>query len=97
MEEGQLLGLFPVNVLHNLFHLAFGIWGIAASRSFSGAKAYAQIGGIVYLLLAVLAFPLPRFFGLIPIYGNDVWLHALIGIVLAAVGFTARETRREAV
>ena len=25
---GLLLGLFPVNVLHNLVHLAFGVWGL---------------------------------------------------------------------
>lgn len=26
MEGGLLLGLFPVNVLHNLVHLIFGAW-----------------------------------------------------------------------
>src|SRR6476660_7397398 len=42
---GMLLGMFPINMLHNVVHLLFGIWGLAASRSWSGAKSYCQIGG----------------------------------------------------
>ena len=29
---GYLVGLFPVNILHTLVHLAIGIWGLVASR-----------------------------------------------------------------
>ena len=58
MEAGPdapaILGLFPVNLLHNLAHLILGVWGIVAARSFGGAKAYAQIAGVLYLLLAIL-------------------------------------------
>ena len=89
----QLLGLFPVNVLHNVVHLIFGIWGLLASRSFGGAKSYAQIAGVLYLVLAVLGFVVPNGFGLVPLGGYDVWLHAALGLVLAIVGFTARELR----
>lgn len=87
----KLLGLFPVNVLHNLVHLAFGIWGIAASRSFPGARAYCRIGGAIYLVLAVLGFITPTTFGLIPIGGHDIWLHAVLGLALLIAGITARE------
>lgn len=31
------LGLFPVNVLHNLVHLAFGVWGLVAARTVYGS------------------------------------------------------------
>ena len=87
-----LLGLFPVNLLHNIVHLVFGVWGIAASRSFAGARSYAQIGGVVYIVLAVLGFVAPTTFGFIPIGGNDIWLHAVLGIALAFFGFTAKES-----
>lgn len=90
MDEALLLGLFPVNVAHNIVHLLFGLWGLAAARSFAGAKSYAQITGVLYLVLAVLGFVDPSGFGLIPIGGNDIWLHAAIGLVLSYVGFTAR-------
>lgn len=94
MEAGPdapaILGLFPVNLLHNLVHLALGIWGIAAARSFGGAKQYARIAGVAYILLAILGFVDPTTFGLIPIGGADIGLHAVLGVILAAVGFTAK-------
>lgn len=90
MDEAMLLGMFPVNVAHNIVHLLFGLWGLAAARSFAGAKSFAQIAGVIYLVLAVLGFVDPAGFGLVPIGGNDIWLHAAIGLVLSYVGFTAR-------
>jgi hypothetical protein len=63
---------------------------VLAARTWPAAKTYCQAGGAIYILLAVLGFIAPTTFGLIPIGGNDIWLHALLGIVLAAVGFTAR-------
>jgi hypothetical protein len=88
----KLLGLFPVNLLHNIVHLLFGVWGLSAARSFAGAQLYARAGGLIYLVLAVCGFVIPTTFGLIPIGGNDIWLHALLGLVLTGVGFTAKET-----
>jgi hypothetical protein len=90
MEMQMLLGIFPVNLLHNTVHIVFGLWGIAASRSFGGAKAYGQIGGVIYLVLAVLGYFDPTGFGLVPLGGNDIWLHTVLGIVLAYFGFMAR-------
>ena len=49
------------------------------------------MGGVAYLLLALLGWLRPDGFGLVPLGGNDIWLHAVLGIALAAVGFTARE------
>jgi hypothetical protein len=87
-----ILGLFPVNLLHNVVHLLFGVWGLVAARSFAGAKTYATIGGVIYIGLAVLGYFAPTTFGLIPIGGNNIWLHAVLGVVLAGVGFTAKES-----
>ena len=87
----KLLGLFPVNVLHNLVHLALGVWGLLAARTFGGAVSYAKIAGVIYLVLAGLGFVVPTTFGFIPIGGNDIWLHLVLGLVLAGVGFTAKD------
>jgi Domain of unknown function (DUF4383) len=92
-DPGLVLGLFPVNLLHNLVHLAFGVWGIAASRTWSAAVTYCRVGGVIYLVLALLGFVAPDGFGLVPLGGNDIWLHVLLGVALAAVGFTARDGR----
>ena len=85
----KVLGLFPVNVLHNVVHLLFGVWGLAGSRTVAGASMFAKGAGAIYVVLAILGFFVPTTFGLIPIGGHDIWLHALIGVVLVAVGFQA--------
>ena len=88
-SRGRLLGLFPVNVLHNLVHLAFGVWGIAAYRSHGAAKLYGKSVAVIYGVLVVLGLipVLNTTFGLIPLYGHDVWLHAALALVAAYFGF----------
>ncbi len=90
--HGYLLGLFPINILHNVVHLIIGVAGIVASRSLGGARFYAQALAVVYGLLAVLGL-IPATnttFGLIPIHGNDIWLHALSALIAAYFGFIVR-------
>jgi len=90
MEMGMLLGIFPVNLLHNVVHVLLGVWGIMAARSFAGAKSYAQLVGLIYLVLALVGFMDPTGFGLVPLGETDVWLHAVLGIVLGYFGVTAK-------
>jgi DMSO/TMAO reductase YedYZ heme-binding membrane subunit len=86
----RALGLFPVNLIHNLIHLAFGVWGLAASRSWGASRTYCRAAGVIYLVLMVMGFISPDTFGLVPIGSHDIWLHAVLGIPLAYFGFTAR-------
>lgn len=90
---GYLMGIFPINVLHNFVHLAAGLLGIAAYWSFSFAKIYAQGMAIFYGVLAVMGF-IPganTMFNLIPIFGNDIWFHGLIAAITGYFGFIAPE------
>ena len=89
-HAARLLGLFPVNALHNAVHLLFGILGLAAGMSFGSARAYCSIGGAIYLVLAIVGFITPTTFGLIPIGGHDIWLHAVLGVALIAAGTVVR-------
>jgi Domain of unknown function (DUF4383) len=91
---GRLMGLFPVNVLHNLVHVLIGIWGIVAYRSFDRARTYAKGLAIIYALFAVMGLipGLNTVFGLVPLYGHDVWLHALTALVAAYFGWGVTET-----
>jgi hypothetical protein len=90
---GYELKLFPVNVLHDVVHVLFGIWGLLAARSLAGAKMYFRGVAIIYALLTVMGFlpPLNTTFGLIPLYGNDIWLHAVLAIVAAYFGWMNRD------
>ena len=91
---GYEFGLFPVNILHSLVHLAFGVWGLFVYRSLKGAKLYAKGVAIIYAVLTVMGLipTLNTVFGLIPLFGNDVWLHALLAGIAAYFGFIQRES-----
>lgn len=87
--HGLLFGLFPVNALHNIVHILFGVWGIAAYRAFSQARLYARGVAVVYAVLTVLGLipGLNTLFGLVPLYGHDIWLHAVLAAVAAYFGW----------
>lgn len=87
--HGLLFGLFPVNVLHNIVHLFFGVWGVVVWRTFAASRYYARSVAIIYAVLAVMGL-IPLFnttFGLVPLYGHDIWLHAVIAVVAAYFGY----------
>lgn len=83
----RLFGLFPINLAHNIVHIAFGVWGLIAARSLGGARSYGRIGAVIYGLLVVLAFIDPTTFGLVPIGSHDIWLHAVLAAGLAFIGW----------
>ncbi len=85
----MLLGLFPVNLLHNLVHGAFGVWGVIAGRSEKASVAYALGSGAAYLLLGVIGMFTDSLLGMVPIGGYDVVLHLVLAIALAGCGFWA--------
>jgi Domain of unknown function (DUF4383) len=93
---GLVMGLLPVNLLHNLVHLLFGILGIVAFAGLFAPRVYAQFVAVAYGLLVVLGmFPATNtLFGLVPIYGNDVWLHLVLGVVAAYFGFMNTAPKR---
>jgi hypothetical protein len=86
---GYLLGIFPVNILHSIVHLIVGVLGIVSYRSYDGARNFSRGLAIFYALLAIMGLipGLNTTFGLIPIFGNDVWLHAVTAIIAAFFGF----------
>jgi hypothetical protein len=98
MASGLELGLFPVNVLHNVVHILIGVWGLSAARTPLGATAFCKQAGVLYLLLAIIGF-IPSLVvqleSLVPLGGNDAYLHLVLGLILLYFGL--RGTTREAV
>ncbi len=94
--DAMLFGFFPVNAAHNVVHLLFGLWGLAASRSRRVALFYARSVAAIYFLLAVAGL-LPAVqtgFGLIPLYAKDVWLHGLIALGGLYFGWASHDGER---
>ncbi|MBE9168703.1 DUF4383 domain-containing protein [Pleurocapsales cyanobacterium LEGE 06147] len=86
---GYLFGLFPTNFIHNIVHCLVGVSGIAAYTDARFARIYCRIFAYAYALLAILGL-LPfgkTLFGLMPIFGNNVWFNAITAAVAAYFGF----------
>lgn len=88
---GNLMGLFPVNVLHNVVHLSVGLLGILASTSLGSARLFSGALALFYGLLTIMGLfpPTQSTLGFVPIFGNDVWLHAITAGIATYFGFIA--------
>ena len=91
---GRLLGIFPVNILHTLFHLGTGLWGLYAAKSLAKSVTFSKALAVIYIVLTIMGLipGLNTVFGLIPIYGHDVWLHAGTALIAAYFGFSKAAT-----
>ncbi|MBD2037065.1 DUF4383 domain-containing protein [Leptolyngbya sp. FACHB-321] len=89
---GYLMGLFPINVLHNIVHLTVGLLGIFASLSLGSARLFSGVLALFYGLLTILGLfpPTQSMLGLVPLFGNDLWLHAGTAVIATYFGFLAK-------
>lgn len=86
--DGNLLGIFAVDVLHNIVHLATGLIAFLVTKSLSGSKTYFKVFGIIYALVAVLGLMSEgMILGLIHANSADDVLHIIIAVVALYAGF----------
>jgi hypothetical protein len=89
--DRPLFGLFDVNELHNIVHILLGAILLYGSMSTVAAIQTTRGVGAVLLILGILGFIVPDGFGLVPLGGNDIWLHLATGAILLATGFMATQ------
>jgi hypothetical protein len=91
-QGDKLLGVFEVNPLHNLVHLAIGIALIAAFYSGAAAvRAVATIIGAVYVILGIAGFFIEgEDVNILALNGPDHVLHLASGAVLLAAAALTR-------
>lgn len=89
MTYGLLFGIFPVNGIHNVIRLALGIWAFVAYKDMASSRVFCKTNAIVYGAFAVLGLipALNTLFGLVPLYGHNIWLHAIIAAATGFYGF----------
>ncbi|MGH7749300.1 MAG: DUF4383 domain-containing protein [Candidatus Dormibacteria bacterium] len=91
-QTHQLLGLFDLNALHNVVHIAIGALGLAAyAGGVSVARSYALGLAVVYAVVAVAGFLPQQFLGIIPIGGADIALHTGTAVVALAAFMASRQ------
>jgi hypothetical protein len=87
---GKLLGIFEVNPLHNIAHIAIGVALFLAAKSLASARAVNSTVGAAYLLLGVLGlFILDSSANILALNGADNALHLASALVLLGVGLGA--------
>jgi hypothetical protein len=92
-EGGMLLGIFHVNLAHNIVHLASGAVFLLCGMAGAGpSRTFFKIFGIVYAIVAILGFmngdkPL---LGMIANNMADVWLHVVLAVAMLFLGFVAK-------
>ena len=91
--SSPLLGIFPVNTLHNVVHLVTGLIFVWAgfSSNMSMTKGTNQWLGVIYILVGIIGFF--GVLGFLAISGGadpDNFLHLGIGIVSALIGWMAK-------
>jgi hypothetical protein len=96
LEGKKLLGIFTVNLIHNLVHLVIGVAGITMSRSLGNATLFAKGVGVFLVAIGVIGiFNFPIFANtkdaFLPIGGIDVLLHLATGALAVYIGFMAKE------
>lgn len=87
-SPAELLGLFRVNILHNIVHLAFGLIGLWAARRIDLSKAFLIGGGVTYLALWLygLVVDLDTDANFVSLNDADNWLHLALGVGMVLLG-----------
>ena len=95
-EGGKILGLFEVNVLHNVVHLAIGaLLVLGARRGPRPARGVNTLVGAVYLLVGVLGlFVLESSLNILALNTADNLLHFASAALLLGVGLMADKRAR---
>ncbi len=95
--EGSLLGIFPVNAVHNIVHLVIGAALLYGATGRDAAIGVLKVIGAVYILVGILGIVSANGFGILPLGGTDIFLHIGSGAIFLAAAFMdsgdTRDTR----
>jgi hypothetical protein len=91
---GDVLGIFPVNTFHHVFHITLGGLGLVAGWLGRG-RLYCQAAGAVFLVLGLLGLIAPPLIAMLLAHPGanlltDNLLHLVTGIALIYFGLLPR-------
>jgi hypothetical protein len=84
----KLLGIFGVNWVENLVHLAYGVGGLLLARTARWAWRYFVGGGALYLLVGLYGFATGTHSeaNLLGVNAAGNWLHVALSVGMVGVG-----------
>lgn len=94
-SEAKLLGIFQVNILHNIVHLLFGVLGLAAARTWQPSRLFLVGGGAFYFVLWIygLVIDFDSTLNFVSLNTADNWLHLLLGVGMIGIGLALGRTQ----
>lgn len=94
LTDGKLFGIFAVDTIHNLIHVATGVVALLCGlNSECASRLFFQVFGVVYGLVTLAGF----YFQDRPLFGvmahnmADVWLHLVITVFALYLGFLYKD------
>lgn len=96
----KLLGLFQVDAVHNLVHIASGLAFLAASQRADWSKMAFQVFGVVYALVTLVGFMVGdggSVLGLFHVNTMDNLLHLVLTAAFLYLGFGVPADREKSV
>lgn len=89
--SSPLLGIFEVDTLHNIIHLASGAIALVVGGNQGMSRMFLIVFGLVYAAVAVIGFLQgDNVLGLFMVNAADNLLHVAIGAVCLVVGFGSK-------
>jgi hypothetical protein len=96
LNGSKLIGIFEVNGIHNLVHVASGLVLLAMAPKRATAKAAALTFGVVYLAVTIIGIADGSdVLGLIPVNSADNLLHVAISGLAIVSGVVSSGADRE--
>lgn len=95
-EGDKLFGIFQLNLLHSIIHLAVGALFLVGSSSHAKAKQVNLLIGVVYGLVAILGFPDILVDDLLDANAADDFLHLASAVLALYFGTVGAEGARPA-
>lgn len=95
---GMLFGWIPVNAVHNVLYVLVGLGGVVAAIAYPIAKGYVRGLFFFATLLAfmgLLPWGFSRVWGLMPLYGWNVFFNAVVAIAAVYFAFAYPHVREE--
>lgn len=87
-----LLGIFEVDALHNIVHLATGLIAFWAAGTVANSRLFFKVFGVIYALVTILGFTMGgSILGLFMANMADNILHLAIAVVALYAGFMMKE------
>jgi hypothetical protein len=86
MPNGLLLGLFEIDMMHNIVHIVSGVVAIMAATSYHYSRLYFRVFGVLYAIVTVAGFWKGQVY-IMHMNMADNFLHLVITLIALYLGF----------